>query len=325
MATANRAQTIFKPEFRLGLGGVPLGNEFNKITDEQADADARGRVGGGVRYFDTAPWYGFGLSERRFGHFMHNQRREDYVLSSKVGKLFKASKHNRHREIFPFSDSPNDVTYDYAGRRRAPLDRRQPAAARRRQPRHRVRARHLAGLFYFPTSWEEAVRDRAQGRSSPFRGCARRDHSGVGHRRELPRAHHFAFSKCADPDVCLCASQYSLVDHANAVKQVFPACAREERFARDRLGAERRVPLWQLALQLRTQESRDPRRVPRAARADPRGRRPPRRRSAYRSPCNSRLRLMSPSLWSSARAMPGKSTKTTTRCRRRFPRPSGRR
>lgn len=67
----------------------------------------------GVRYFDGAPWYGFGLSERRFGHFLHDKNRGEYILSSKVGKLFKASKTNKHAEIFPFSDSPNDVIFVY--------------------------------------------------------------------------------------------------------------------------------------------------------------------------------------------------------------------
>ncbi|MEY9422120.1 aryl-alcohol dehydrogenase-like predicted oxidoreductase [Bradyrhizobium japonicum] len=66
----------------------------------------------GVRYFDVAPWYGFGLSERRFGHFLHNQKREDYLLSSKVGKLFKASKNNKHADFYPLSDSPNDIIFD---------------------------------------------------------------------------------------------------------------------------------------------------------------------------------------------------------------------
>src|ERR1700744_261603 len=110
---ANRAQPIFKPEFRFGRGGVSLGNEFNKHSDQDADATLEAAWAVDVRYFDVAPWYGFGLSERRFGHFLHNQKREDYLLSSKDGKLFKASKTNKNAEIYPLSDSPNDITYDY--------------------------------------------------------------------------------------------------------------------------------------------------------------------------------------------------------------------
>ena len=109
----NRGRQIYKPEFRFGLGGVSLGNEFNKHTDKDAEATLDAAWAVGVRYFDVAPWYGFGLSERRFGHFLHNQKREDYLLSSKVGKLFKASKTNKHAEIYPLSDSPNDIVFDY--------------------------------------------------------------------------------------------------------------------------------------------------------------------------------------------------------------------
>ena len=83
----NRGRQIYKPQFRFGLGGVSLGNEFNKHTDKDAEATLEAAWAVGVRYFDVAPWYGFGLSERRFGHFLHNQKREDYLLSSKVGKL----------------------------------------------------------------------------------------------------------------------------------------------------------------------------------------------------------------------------------------------
>src|SRR6201991_3418893 len=113
MASANRATQIFKPEFRFGLGGVPIGNEFNKVTDGDAEATLEAAWSAGVRYYDVAPWYGFGLAERRFGHFLHNQKRSDYLLSSKVGKLFKASKNNRHEESYPLSDSPNNMVIDY--------------------------------------------------------------------------------------------------------------------------------------------------------------------------------------------------------------------
>jgi aryl-alcohol dehydrogenase-like predicted oxidoreductase len=44
----------------------------------------------GVRYFDVAPWYGFGLAERRFERLLHAKKRSEYVLSSKVGKLFRS-------------------------------------------------------------------------------------------------------------------------------------------------------------------------------------------------------------------------------------------
>lgn len=80
----------------------------------EADATLEAAWEIGVRYFDVAPWYGFGLAERRFGRLLHTKKRDQYVLSSKVGKLFKASKNNKHAEIYPLSDSPNDIMFDYS-------------------------------------------------------------------------------------------------------------------------------------------------------------------------------------------------------------------
>src|ERR1700712_1168400 len=69
----NRAKDIFKSQFHFGMGGVSLGNEFNKHTDREAEDTLQSAWDVGVRYFDVAPWYGYGLAERRFGHFLHNQ------------------------------------------------------------------------------------------------------------------------------------------------------------------------------------------------------------------------------------------------------------
>jgi D-threo-aldose 1-dehydrogenase len=223
MALGNRAQQIFKPEFSFGLGGVPLGNEFNKITDKDAEATLDAAWSVGVRYFDVAPWYGFGLSERRFGHYLHNKPRDTYVLSSKVGKLFKASKNNRHADIFPLSDSPNDVVFDYTGDgiRRSIEDSLQ---------RLGVDSLDVAFVHdispdfpYFPTPWQEQFAIAERG-AFPTLSRMREEGIikawGIGVNRPEPI---LRVIEVADPDVCLCASQYSLIDHANAVRQVFPA------------------------------------------------------------------------------------------------------
>ena len=81
----------YKPPFRFGIGGVPLGNEFAVVTDKDAYATIEAAWNAGVRYYDMAPWYGLGLAERRYGNFLHNKNRSEFVLSSKVGKLLKYS------------------------------------------------------------------------------------------------------------------------------------------------------------------------------------------------------------------------------------------
>ena len=71
---------------QLGLGGASLGDLFATIST----ADALGAVDSswdaGVRYYDTAPWYGLGLSESRVGLGLHGRARGDFVLSSKQGR-----------------------------------------------------------------------------------------------------------------------------------------------------------------------------------------------------------------------------------------------
>ena len=76
---------------RLGLGGAPLGNLFQAMSEEAAHRLVLAAWDDGCRSFDTAPHYGHGLSERRMGHVLHAQARPSYRLSSKVGRLLSPS------------------------------------------------------------------------------------------------------------------------------------------------------------------------------------------------------------------------------------------
>jgi D-threo-aldose 1-dehydrogenase len=71
----------------LGLGGAPLGNLFAPVSDADAMATLESAWTAGMRVFDTAPLYGHGLSERRFGQFLRAKPREDFILATKVGRL----------------------------------------------------------------------------------------------------------------------------------------------------------------------------------------------------------------------------------------------
>jgi D-threo-aldose 1-dehydrogenase len=70
----------------LGFGGAPIGNLFDAVTDEGADDAVRAAWDAGVRYFDTAPHYGLGLSERRLGRALRSYPRDEFVVSTKVGR-----------------------------------------------------------------------------------------------------------------------------------------------------------------------------------------------------------------------------------------------
>jgi D-threo-aldose 1-dehydrogenase len=74
---------------RLGFGGGPIGNLFTAVPDADARAAVDAAWQGGVRYFDTAPHYGLGLSERRLGAALRDRPREGYALATKVGRLLE--------------------------------------------------------------------------------------------------------------------------------------------------------------------------------------------------------------------------------------------
>ncbi|AOS63051.1 aldo/keto reductase [Actinoalloteichus hymeniacidonis] len=71
----------------LGLGCAALGNLYTALPDTQAAATVDTAWDGGIRLFDTAPHYGLGLSERRLGAALRDRPRDEYVLSTKVGRL----------------------------------------------------------------------------------------------------------------------------------------------------------------------------------------------------------------------------------------------
>lgn len=72
-----------------GFGGAPIGNLYAPIAEEESRALLAATWDAGLRFYDTAPFYGFGLSERRVGDFLRDKPRESYVLSTKVGRLLE--------------------------------------------------------------------------------------------------------------------------------------------------------------------------------------------------------------------------------------------
>lgn len=74
---------------RLGYGAANVGNLFRELSDEAAWEVLEAAWDSGIRYFDTAPHYGLGLSERRLGAFLRTKPRDEFVLSTKVGRLLR--------------------------------------------------------------------------------------------------------------------------------------------------------------------------------------------------------------------------------------------
>jgi D-threo-aldose 1-dehydrogenase len=76
---------------RLGFGSAPIGGLFSAVSDTDATATVRRAWDLGIRYFDTAPLYGYGASERRIGAALAGAPREDFTISTKVGRLIRPS------------------------------------------------------------------------------------------------------------------------------------------------------------------------------------------------------------------------------------------
>ena len=68
------------------FGGAPIGGLYAPVSDDQAAAALEAAWAAGIRAFDTAPHYGAGLSEQRLGRFLGGRPRDEFVLSTKVGR-----------------------------------------------------------------------------------------------------------------------------------------------------------------------------------------------------------------------------------------------
>lgn len=75
---------------QLGFGGAPLGELFVKVPETDAIATVAAAWDSGVRYYDTAPWYGRGLSEHRIGAGLYDKPRDEFLISTKVGRVLHA-------------------------------------------------------------------------------------------------------------------------------------------------------------------------------------------------------------------------------------------
>ena len=99
---------------RLGFGTAPLGNLYRAISDEEADAILGLAWDAGIRYYDTAPLYGLGLSETRLNRFLRGKPRDAYVLSTKVGRLLRACPPEARDGLGKWFDVPaRQEVYDY--------------------------------------------------------------------------------------------------------------------------------------------------------------------------------------------------------------------
>ncbi len=99
----------------LGCGTAPLGNLYRAVPDREAQETLDAAWAAGLRHFDTAPLYGFGLAETRLGRLLRGKPRDEYVLSTKVGRYLRACAPGEERDgVGKFFDTPaRKEVYDY--------------------------------------------------------------------------------------------------------------------------------------------------------------------------------------------------------------------
>lgn len=183
---------------------------------------------GGVRYFDTSPFYGYGLSERRMGLYLYGKKREDYILSTKIGRVFQPDPN--------FKINPDDIwkgklnfkyEYDYSaeGVRKSVEDSLQ-----------RLGLSSIDIVFIHDLSpdtgdmgdkWTEYFEQARKGAMPELtrmreEGIIKAWGMGVNRIEPILRT-----LEVADPDIMLSATQYSLIEHEDALNRLFPACEKK--------------------------------------------------------------------------------------------------
>ncbi len=99
----------------LGFGGATIGGIGTRVSEAQAAAILEAAWDAGLRYFDTAPWYGRGLSELRVGRLLREQPRSDFVVSTKVGRILRAPRDQERFDTAPWPGGlPFEVHFDYS-------------------------------------------------------------------------------------------------------------------------------------------------------------------------------------------------------------------
>ncbi|MEM8974707.1 MAG: aldo/keto reductase [Pseudomonadota bacterium] len=98
----------------VSFGCASIGNLYREASEAEAQFVLQAAWDSKIRYFDTAPHYGRGLSETRLGKFLFKQARSDYVISTKVGRVLSPGEEMEEADGF-INPLPNAVRYDYSG------------------------------------------------------------------------------------------------------------------------------------------------------------------------------------------------------------------
>ena len=208
----------------MGFGGASIGELFVKVPEEDALACLRAAWDAGIRYFDTAPWYGRGLSELRTGAGLRERPRDEFVLSTKVGRWLRAPADPARFSTAPWIGGTHfEVVFDYSydGIMRA----YEQSQLRLGLTRYDLAIIHDLDLLYHAPE-EKLATNFAQLAASGFRalaelktaGLIRGIGAGINALGLIPR-----FLDLFEMDFFLVAMPYTLL-HQEVLQNEFPRC-----------------------------------------------------------------------------------------------------
>lgn len=213
----------YRPPGPLGCGGAPLGNLFARVVESEAQAVLDVAWNEGVRHFDTAPFYGFGLSEHRFGEALRHRPRDAFMLSTKVGRMLDpitGSAPAEERSGF-VGGLPFDARFDYS----ADATRRSIEDSLQRLGLSRIDVVYIhdVGEDTHGPDWRARF-DEAMAGAAPALTRLREEGVirawGLGVNRVEPCL--LALEQ-ADPDIFLAAGRYTLLD-TSSLDTLLPRC-----------------------------------------------------------------------------------------------------
>ena len=194
-----------------GLGGAPLGGLFEAVDEDDAAEVVLAALRAGIGYIDTAPYYGFGESERRLGRILGAIDRSSFVISTKVGRLLE-SRPGADADMF-FGVEPADVVFDFS----PDGVRRSLAASLERLGLDRVDIVYL----HDPDDHVEQALDAAYPALERWRAEGVVGAIGVGMNQTAVPAR---FVRETDIDVVLLAGRWTLLDQSG-LDDLLPLCA----------------------------------------------------------------------------------------------------
>ncbi|SES24788.1 D-threo-aldose 1-dehydrogenase [Gracilibacillus ureilyticus] len=209
---------------KVGLGTAPLGNMFRDVPEEEAQETIQTAWDQGIRYFDTAPFYGAGLAEIRLGKALANYDRDEYLIGTKVGRYITDEKVDKDEGIFQ-DGRQNKVVTDYT--EEATIKSIEQSLERLKTDRLDIVYVHDLSPDFHGDEWFAKFEEA---RNGAFRVLSRLREEGVIKSWGLGVNTTEPIELVMDmeefqPDVCLSATQYTLLQHEHALQRMMPKAA----------------------------------------------------------------------------------------------------